>query len=67
MADKADFQIVHEALIAFSSCDFIKGVSAASAAVSAAGYYFTPHVRCVAREFSYRLISHFMQAGCQEA
>ena len=40
MADKADFQIVHEALIAISSCDFIKGVSAASAAVFSAGYLF---------------------------
>jgi aerobic-type carbon monoxide dehydrogenase small subunit (CoxS/CutS family) len=40
MADKADFQIIHDARKGVSRRDFIKGVIASGAAVSSAGYLF---------------------------
>jgi len=40
MADKADFKISHDAPKAVSRRDFIKGVIAAGATVSSAGYLF---------------------------
>jgi aerobic-type carbon monoxide dehydrogenase small subunit (CoxS/CutS family) len=40
MADKADFKISHDAPRAVTRRDFIKGVIAAGAAVSSAGYLF---------------------------
>src|SRR5208337_2359405 len=40
MADKADFEIIHDVPRAVSRRDFIKGVIASGAAVSSAGYLF---------------------------